>query len=99
MIQLSTTSVEEYTTGSSWKERLVKSRMTTKDLLQYLELESHPLASSDAEKLFELRVPLGYLNKIKKKDPLDPLLLQILPQNQEFINTPGYTDNPLDESD
>ncbi len=99
MIQLSTTSVEEYTTGQSWKERLVKSRITTKELLQHLELESHPLASSDAEKLFELRVPLGYLNKIKKKDPLDPLLLQILPQNQEFIDTPGYTNNPLDEAD
>ena len=99
MIQLSTTSVEEYPSSTSWKERLSQSRLTTQALLHYLELASHPLANSEAEKLFELSVPPGYLKKIKKQDPLDPLLLQILPQNQELIEVPGYTDNPLDEAD
>tara|TARA_R110002072_G_scaffold112331_2_gene241329 strand:- start:45188 stop:46213 length:1026 start_codon:yes stop_codon:yes gene_type:complete len=99
MIQLSTTSVEEYPSSTSWKERLSQSRLTTQALLHYLELASHPLANSEAEKLFELSVPPGYLKKIKKQDPLDPLLLQILPQNQELIEVAGYTDNPLDEAD
>lgn len=99
MIQLSTTSVEEYASSSSWKEQLSQSKMTTQALLDYLGLDFHPLANSEAEKLFELRVPLAYLKKIKKKDPLDPLLLQILPQSQELIDVPGYTDNPLDETD
>lgn len=99
MIQLSTTSVENYTTTSQWKAQLSQSRITCASLLKHLELESHPLASSEAEKLFELRVPPRYLSKIKKGDPNDPLLLQILPQKQEFIEAPGFSDNPLDESE
>jgi|TARA_R110000850_G_scaffold161167_3_gene285561 EF-P beta-lysylation protein EpmB len=99
MIQLSTTSVETYTPDSDWKMRLSQSKMTTSELLRYLELDKHPLANTDAEKLFELRVPKAYLDKIKKGDPLDPLLLQILPQNKELLKVEGFTDNPLDEGD
>lgn len=98
MIQLSTTSVESYTTRSDWKVRLSQSKITTAELLEYLEIESHPLANSEAEKLFELRVPAFYLSKIRKGDINDPLLLQILPQNQEFNQVDGFTDNPLDEA-
>tara|TARA_R110001592_G_scaffold7126_4_gene40183 strand:- start:14481 stop:15512 length:1032 start_codon:yes stop_codon:yes gene_type:complete len=97
MIQLSTTSVENYASSSDWKAHLSQSKITCAELLSYLNLESHPLANSEAEKLFELRVPRGYLNKIKKGDPSDPLLLQILPQNKEFLEVTGFTDNPLDE--
>ena len=97
MIQLSIASVENYAPDSDWKMRLRQSKMTCAELLAYLELKSHPLASSEAEKLFELRVPRAYLDKIKKGDPADPLLIQILPQNREFQAIPGFTDNPLDE--
>jgi EF-P beta-lysylation protein EpmB len=71
--------------------------MTTSELLNYLEIDKHPLANTEAEKLFELRVPKAYLNKIKKGDPSDPLLLQILPQHKELLKVIGFTDNPLDE--
>jgi EF-P beta-lysylation protein EpmB len=98
MIQLSTTSVENYETSSDWKVCLSQSKMTCTELLSYLNLDSHPLANSEAEKLFELRVPKGYLNKIKKGDPADPLLLQVLPQARELLEVPGFTDNPLDEA-
>ena len=97
MIQLSTTSVENYASSSDWKVRLSQSKMTCTELLNYLGLESHPLANSSAEKLFELRVPRAYLEKIKKGDPNDPLLLQILPQFKELLAAQGFTDNPLDE--
>ena len=85
--------------GSStdWKTRLSQSKMSTAELLRRLELDSHPLASSDAEKLFELRVPPAYLGKIRKGDPNDPLLLQILPQQAEHLTVPGFTEQPLDE--
>ncbi len=97
MIQLSTTSVESYVARSDWKSLLSQSKMSCAELLAYVELKSHPLANSEAEQLFELRVPNGYLKKIKKGDPSDPLLLQILPQNREFLKVPGFSDNPLDE--
>lgn len=99
MIQLSTTSVEVYTPNPDWKKRLSQSKMSTSELLNYLEIDKHPLANTEAEKLFELRVPKAYLDKIKKGDPLDPLLLQILPQNKELLKVDGFTDNPLDEGD
>lgn len=98
MIQLSATSVENYAPRSDWKVKLSQSKMTCLELLNYVELDSHPLASADAEKLFELRVPEGYLKRIKKGDPNDPLLLQILPQTREFLEIPGFSDNPLDEA-
>lgn len=98
MIQLSTTSVENYASNSDWKVSLSQSKMTCAELISFIGLDSHPLATSEAEKLFELRVPRAYLNKIKKNDPLDPLLLQILPQKKEFLDIPGFTDNPLDEA-
>ena len=97
MIQLSTTSVETYAPSSDWKIHLSQSKTTTSELLSYLGIEEHPLANTEAEKLFELRVPKAYLDKIKKGDPLDPLLLQILPQNKELLEVDGFTDNPLDE--
>ena len=83
--------------SADWKTQLSQSKMTTAELLRRLELNSHPLASTDAEKLFELRVPPAYLEKIRKGDPNDPLLLQILPQKAEHLTVPGYTEQPLDE--
>jgi EF-P beta-lysylation protein EpmB len=112
MIQRSSTSVEIYPSvqddnipqirateldSVDWKAKLSQSRINTAELLRYLELENHPLANSEAEKLFELRVPAGYLGKIRKGDPNDPLLLQILPQAAEHLSVAGFSDNPLDE--
>lgn len=97
MIQLSSTSVEKYTTSEDWKTCLRQSKMTTAQLLHHVELNKHPLASSEAEQLFELRVPPAYLQKIKKGDPNDPLLLQILPQRAEHLRIPGFSDEPLEE--
>jgi EF-P beta-lysylation protein EpmB len=112
MIQRSSTSVENYTMMPAekiparelpetprpeWKQQLIQSRINTRALLDYLELDSHPLADSEAEQLFELRVPESYLRKIKKGDPNDPLLLQILPQTAEHTQISGFSVNPLDE--
>ena len=50
-----------------------------------------------ANKDFPLRVPTAYLQRIKKGDINDPLLLQILPLKEELAGAPGYTTDPLDE--
>ena len=47
---------------------------------------------------FRLRVPLPYLSRIRKRAPNDPLLLQVMPQARELVETPGYSTDPLDES-
>ncbi len=99
MIQASSKAVETSAPESMhWQAILQRSRMTTIELLQRLELDAHPLADPSAEGLFPLRVPEPYLNKIRKADPHDPLLLQILPQALEHSNPSGFTTDPLQES-
>ena len=46
---------------------------------------------------FKLKVPYAYLRRIKKGDPNDPLLRQILPSKEELYAAPGYTKDPLGE--
>ncbi|TNC82096.1 MAG: EF-P beta-lysylation protein EpmB [Oleiphilus sp.] len=80
-----------------WKTLLKQSRISTRELLQAVGLDQHPLVDEQAESLFELRVPGPYLDKIEKGNPNDPLLLQVLPQGREFDNPEGYTTDPLEE--
>ena len=47
---------------------------------------------------FKLKVPYAYLRRIKKGDPNDPLLRQILPSEEELYAAPGYTKDPLGEN-
>ena len=44
-------------------------------------------------------MPPAYLGRIKKGDPSDPLLRQILPLDVEFDDFPGYTDDPVGDLD
>ena len=48
---------------------------------------------------FPLRVPLSYVEKIEPGNPDDPLLVQVLPTAQEFAAQPGYSTDPLQETD
>jgi EF-P beta-lysylation protein EpmB len=67
------------------------------ELLGQLNLErDHPgLSSADFKSSFPLRVPQGFVGQIKKGDPLDPLLLQILPTMHEQQSTDGYLQDPV----
>jgi L-lysine 2,3-aminomutase len=97
MIQLSTIPVENKAQYGSWQEQLSQSKLNTSELLARLKLAHHPLVNSQAEQLFELRVPPAYIDKIAINSPNDPLLLQILPQSAEFNTVPGFSDSPLEE--
>ena len=100
MIHLSSIPVEDKTTNaSSWQRLLSESKLTTTALLDLVGLEDHPLASSLAESLFELRAPRPYLDKIERGNPNDPLLLQILPHQAEHKVVEGFTNDPLIEAD
>lgn len=69
------------------------------ELLTLLDLEHLPelQAGAPARRLFALRVPRAFIARMKKGDPRDPLLLQVLTQQQELTVTPGYSTDPLDE--
>lgn len=40
---------------------------------------------------FALRVPRGFVARMRRNDPLDPLLLQVLPQRAEHDRVEGFT--------
>ena len=48
---------------------------------------------------FPLRVPRGFVARMRRGDPADPLLLQVLPTAAELVAAPGYTADPLVEVD
>jgi len=104
MIQLSSIPVENKTRSiknaqnmDEWKTLLSQSKMSTQSLLEAVRLDEHPQACSKAEKLFELRVPKPYLDKIEKGNINDPLLLQVLPQKSEHKTVSGFISDPLNE--
>ncbi|OOF70842.1 EF-P beta-lysylation protein EpmB [Rodentibacter caecimuris] len=51
----------------------------------------------DARRLFPLRVPQPFIEKMEKGNPQDPLFLQVMTLSQEFIEAPGFSLDPLQE--
>ncbi|MDD5269321.1 MAG: EF-P beta-lysylation protein EpmB [Methylococcales bacterium] len=80
----------------NWQQQLAESFNNIEDLLHYLHLSYHDLpVSVAATKDFPLRVPLSFANSMKKGDPNDPLLRQVLPIKDELFAYPGYSDDPV----
>ncbi|BDH47473.1 EF-P beta-lysylation protein EpmB [Salmonella enterica subsp. enterica serovar Choleraesuis] len=69
------------------------------ELLRLLELDDNAelLAGADARKLFPLRVPRGFIARMERGNPNDPLLRQVLTAKEEFLTPEGYTLDPLEE--
>jgi KamA family protein len=75
-----------------WQALLSSAITDINELVSLLDIDV-PLVSNN----FPLFVPLPYLSRIEHGNPLDPLLLQVLPGLAEQVPTPGFTDDALDE--
>ena len=53
--------------------------------------------SGSPRREFPLRVPRGFVARMRRNDPRDPLLLQVLPQAREYADVPGFTGDPVEE--
>ncbi|AHG20680.1 lysine 2,3-aminomutase [Chania multitudinisentens RB-25] len=82
-----------------WLHQLADVITDPDELLQLLALNTHPELPQgrDARRLFALRVPRAFAARMQPGDANDPLLLQVLTSSDEFIQTPGFTTDPLDE--
>lgn len=81
-----------------WRRTLAEAVTDPVELLALLELPPSLLdGMRRAGRLFPLRVPRGFVARMRKGDPQDPLLAQVLPLEAELAEAPGFTADPLGE--
>ncbi|MBE0443008.1 MULTISPECIES: EF-P beta-lysylation protein EpmB [unclassified Psychrobacter] len=84
-------------TQKNWKTQLSEAITSIDELLSILQLEA-VRESIYVPKHFELRVPRAFVAKMTIGDRDDPLLKQVLPDQQEQIKVTGYVADPLSEN-
>ncbi|WP_286270243.1 EF-P beta-lysylation protein EpmB [Thalassotalea hakodatensis] len=85
---------------TSWQKELAAVVTDPSELLKMLDID--PNAYQDhfsARKLFPVRVPKPFIARMIKGDIDDPLLKQVMPLSDEFIETTGFSTDPLAEHD
>ena len=82
-----------------WQRELAAAIRTPEALCAALDLDPAIAAAARAAgDTFPLLVPRGFLARMRKGDPRDPLLLQVLPQPRERAAAPGFSADPLHEA-
>lgn len=79
-----------------WQRQLREAVREIGELERLLELPAGSLGTG-AEAPFPLRVPRAFVARMRKGDPDDPLLRQVLPTRAEDRGAPGFGDDPLGE--
>jgi EF-P beta-lysylation protein EpmB len=80
----------------SWQQQLQSVITEPDELLRVLELDpklTH--AATLASRQFPLRVPHAFVDRMERGNLNDPLLMQVLPIQQELIAQSGYSADPL----
>ncbi|KAA1176293.1 EF-P beta-lysylation protein EpmB [Marinobacter salinexigens] len=100
MIQRTPARIEAHVADddTSWQQLFSESVTTPEALLRRLELPQQWFQGALAgHELFPIRVPEPFLNRMRKGDPSDPLLRQVLPLEDETDEMPGFVRDPLQE--
>lgn len=83
---------------NNWQKELARAFTSPEQLLHYLQIDAAPWQSGfRARRLFPMRVPRPFADKMRPGDARDPLLRQVLPLGEEFEQVPGFVTDPLDE--
>lgn len=81
---------------SDWLLELRQAINNPLQLLELLEISHSPLAQTIAAKQrFSLLVPRGYVGRMRKGDPSDPLLRQVLPLVEENQQLQAFSADPV----
>ena len=83
----------------NWQSQLSDLITDPLELLELLKLSPEQLLSGAilASEQFKLRVPRAFVAKMSSNNPLDPLLLQVLPHHLELEDHAGFVTDPLGE--
>lgn len=80
----------------SWQRELARAIVDPAALLRELDLDPGLLPAARAAAVrFPLRVPRGFVARMRKGDPNDPLLRQVLPLAAELEPAPGFVADPV----
>lgn len=86
--------------GPGWQQLLADAVSDPRELCTLLELDpALVLPALTAAKDFALRVPRSYVARMRKGDPKDPLLLQVLPVAAETEVVEGFVSDPVGDMD
>jgi len=79
-----------------WQAELARAVKDPAELLRMLELSNDLLPQARrAAALFPLRVPRGFVTRMRTGDALDPLLLQVLPLGRELEAVADFSADPV----
>jgi EF-P beta-lysylation protein EpmB len=79
-----------------WQRELARAVTDPVELLELVGLGPEWLdAARQAAARFPLRVPRPFVARMRRGDPADPLLRQVLPLAAELADVPGYVQDPV----
>ena len=82
-----------------WQQVLAEAITDPAELCRILGLDASlaqsAIMSTAGSPAFPLRVPRGFVNRMRRGDPRDPLLLQVLPVAAELQSAEGFTLDPV----
>ncbi len=95
---LQTQTVTDGPAAGSWQEALRNAIRTPRELIETLELDPDcaPLMHGYDDD-FPMLVPRSFAARMRRGDPDDPLLRQVLPDERERFDVPGFEADPLQE--
>jgi L-lysine 2,3-aminomutase len=78
-----------------WRQSLRDAITDARELLEALDLGGLAARLPEGNAGFALRVPRGFVARMRRGDPNDPLLLQVLPQLAESDDVQGYVEDAV----
>jgi len=96
-LQRPITAFQSHFPYSDWQSLLRDNVTDLAELSDILRIPSS-ITSKDAAAIQSLNVTRDYLSRIQPGNPNDPLLLQILPRQEELEIVAGFSNDPLDET-
>jgi len=80
----------------AWQQEIARAITDPAELLEALGLNAAWLpAARAAAQQFPLRVPRGFVSRMSRNNPHDPLLRQVLPLAEECLATTGFDADPV----
>jgi len=81
-----------------WQQLLADAVRDVAELHELLELDQHETTAIQPDgNEFPVLIPRGFISRMRKGDPRDPLLLQVLPIVEERKTPEHFTTDPLNE--